>query len=145
MYFRKKYQPYRADSEVFIIYVLNYILFGNYGFKFMETPRLNRLPAAWRETLRKQRRKHSWSQAEFGERIGLGQEHVSNIERGKTSPRVDTLLDVVRALDLDLVLVPRTLVPAVQALLRDYQHGSAVREDDQPMYGFGDDDSSEIS
>jgi transcriptional regulator with XRE-family HTH domain len=111
----------------------------------MNIVRLNRLPAAWREALREQRRKHSWSQAEFGERIGLGQEHVSNIERGKTSPRVDTLLDVVRALDLDLVLIPRTLVPSVQALMREYQHGSAVREGDQPMYGFGDDDSSEIS
>ena len=111
----------------------------------MNTTRLKCLPAAWREVLRQQRRDHSWSQAELGERIGLGQEHVSNIERGKTSPRVDTLLDVVRALDLDLVLVPRTLVPAVQALMREYQHGSAVHEGDQPMYGSGDDESSEIS
>jgi hypothetical protein len=36
-------------------------------------------------------------------------------------------------------------VPAVQALMREYEHGSAVREDDQPMYGDGDHDSSEIS
>jgi len=128
-----------------LIHVLNYIYFKIYWFKYMAVARLNRLPAAWRETLREERRKHSWSQADFGERIGLGQEHVSNIERGKTSPRVDTLLDVVRALDLDLVLVPRALVPAVQALMREYEHGSAVREDDRPMYGVGDEDSSEIS
>ena len=61
------------------------------------------------------------------------------------SPRVDTLLDIVRALDLDLVLVPQALVPAVQALLRDSRHGSAVREDDRPLYGFGDDENGEVS
>jgi hypothetical protein len=33
-------------------------------------------------------------------------------------PRYDTLLDVVRVLDLDLLLVPRSLVPAVQSLIR---------------------------
>ncbi len=84
--------------------------------------------------LREQRRECSWSQAELGERVGLGQEHVSNIERGVTAPRVDTLLDVVRALDLDLVLVPRALVPAIQALLREHGQGSPRREEEQPMY-----------
>jgi len=90
--------------------------------------------------LRQQRRKHSWSQAGLGDRIGLGQEHVSNIERGITSPRVDTLLDVARALDLDLVLVPRALVPAVQALEREYRRGAVLGEEDRPLYGFGDDE-----
>jgi hypothetical protein len=33
-------------------------------------------------------------------------------------PRYDTLLDLVRVLDRDLLLVPRSLVPAVQSLIR---------------------------
>jgi hypothetical protein len=33
-------------------------------------------------------------------------------------PRFDTLIDIVRVLDLDLLLVPRSLVPAVQSLIR---------------------------
>ncbi len=64
---------------------------------------------------------------------------------GVTAPRVDTLLDVVRALDLDLVLVPRALVPAIQALLREHGQGSPRREEEQPMYGFGDDEGGEIA
>jgi HTH-type transcriptional regulator / antitoxin HipB len=106
----------------------------------MKRPRLNRLPDAWRETLRQQRQQHSWSQTELGDRIGFGQEHVSNIERGITSPLVDTLLDIARVLDLDLVLVPRALVPAVQALVRDFRRGADPSEEDRPMYGFGDDE-----
>jgi transcriptional regulator with XRE-family HTH domain len=111
----------------------------------MKKPRLNRLPDAWRAALRAQRQKHSWSQTDLGDRIGLGQEHVSNIERGITSPRVDTLLNIARVLDLDLVLVPRALVPAVQALEREYRLGTAAGEEDQPMYGFGDDDASDTA
>jgi len=55
--------------------------------------------------------------------------HVSNIETGKVVPRFDTLLDLVRVLDYDLLLVPRELVPAVQALTRD-RNG----EEDLPLY-----------
>ena len=39
-------------------------------------------------------------------------------ESGKIVPRFDTLLDLVRVLDFDLLLVPRTLVPVVQSLIR---------------------------
>jgi hypothetical protein len=45
--------------------------------------------------------------------------HLSGIESGKIVPRCDTLLDLVRVLDHDLLMVPRALVPAVRALMRD--------------------------
>ena len=47
--------------------------------------------------------------------------HISGIETGKIVPRFDTLLDLVRVLDRDLLMVPRALVPAVQALIRDHR------------------------
>ena len=46
--------------------------------------------------------------------------HICGIESGKIVPRFDTLLDLVRVLDHDLLMVPRALVPAVQALMRDH-------------------------
>src|SRR5581483_3239797 len=50
-----------------------------------------------------------------------GQRHISGIESGKIVPRYDTLLELVRALDRDLLMVPRALVPVVQSLVRDRQ------------------------
>lgn len=53
----------------------------------------------------------------LGERLGVPQAHVSLIETGRVMPRVETLLDLARLLDHDLVLVPRSLAPAVAALI----------------------------
>jgi transcriptional regulator with XRE-family HTH domain len=74
------------------------------------------------EALIKARRERGWSQAELGRQVGLPQAHISGIETGRVTPRLDTLLDLVRVLGHDLVLVPRALVPMIQALERD--HGS---------------------
>jgi HTH-type transcriptional regulator / antitoxin HipB len=87
--------------------------------KHIRPLRLNGLPEAMRRDLKAARRQHRWSQSELGARIGLPQTHISGIETGKIVPRFDTLLDLVRVLNYDLLLVPRRLVPAVQALLRD--------------------------
>ena len=80
--------------------------------------RLGMLPEAMRHDIRAARKSRKWSQSELGKRVGLPQMHISAIESGKISPRFDTLLDLVRVLDFDLLLVPRTMVPAVQALIR---------------------------
>jgi len=87
--------------------------------------------------LKEARKSRGWSQAELGRRAGLPQMHISGIESGKIVPRYDTLLDLVRVLDRDLLLVPRALVPAMQALIRDYQspEGSRYADDgEQPLY-----------
>jgi len=86
----------------------------------MKSTRLDSLPETMRLQLKQTRLERGWSQRELGERAGLPQMHISAIETGKVVPRYDTLLDLVRILDHDLVLVPRALVPAVNALIRDY-------------------------
>jgi transcriptional regulator with XRE-family HTH domain len=83
--------------------------------------RLDGLPDALRRELIEERRLRGWSQAELGKRLGLPQMHISGIETGKIVPRFDTLLDLVRVLDRDLLMVPRALVPAVEALIRDHR------------------------
>jgi len=85
----------------------------------IKTKRLNALPEDFRHELIEERHERGWSQAKLGQRVGLPQMHISGIETGKIVPRFDTLLDLVRVLDRDLLMVPRTLVPAVQALIRD--------------------------
>jgi transcriptional regulator with XRE-family HTH domain len=83
------------------------------------------LPEDLRNALKGARKKRFWSQTELGERAGTSQNHVSDIENGRVVPRFDTLQELVRVLDLDLVLVPRQLVPTVLALIRD--HAAAER------------------
>ena len=99
------------------------------------------LPEAMRRELVKARQKRGWSQAELGRRVGLPQVHISGIETGKVAPRFTTLLDLVRVLDHDLLLVPRPLVPAVQALIRDHRHPDAGETDggERPLYAIDED------
>jgi transcriptional regulator with XRE-family HTH domain len=103
--------------------------------------RLDGLPADMRRDLKEARRKRGWSQAELGQRAGLPQMHISGIESGKIVPRFDTLLDLVRVLDYDLLMIPRSLVPAVQALIRDHrnqdQHSGEV---ERSLYAADEDE-----
>jgi HTH-type transcriptional regulator / antitoxin HipB len=105
--------------------------------------RLKRLPAAIRRELVAARHKRGWSQAELGRRAGLPQMHVSGIETGKVAPRFDTLLDLVRVLDRDLLMVPRSLVPAVQALIRDDRRHASGSEPERSLYALDDDESDD--
>jgi HTH-type transcriptional regulator / antitoxin HipB len=101
------------------------------------------LPDELIRSLVRARRGRGWSQRELGSKVGLPQVHISAIETGKVVPRYDTLLELVRVLGYDLLLVPRALVPAVQALVRDHEHPAG--EEDRPLYGpdaFGDADES---
>jgi transcriptional regulator with XRE-family HTH domain len=104
------------------------------------TERLHQLPQSLRKELSAARKRHHWSQAELGQRVGLPQSHISGIESGKIVPRFDTLLDIARTLEFDLLMIPRALVPAVQAMVRDYRSGSADNSEEQeerPLYATG--------
>ena len=103
--------------------------------------RLDGLPADIRRELKEARLKRGWSQTELGRRTSLPQMHISGIESGKIVPRFDTLLDLVRVLDFDLLMVPRALVPAVQALIRDQRNQDQHRDDgERSLYAAGDDE-----
>lgn len=101
--------------------------------------RLSGLPEVLRRELKEARLKRGWSQLELGRRVGLPQVHISGIETGKIVPRFNTLLEIARVLDFDLLMVPRPLVPAVQALIRDHRRSEAGGEEgERPLYAAGD-------
>lgn len=97
----------------------------------MKPLRLDGLPEDLRKELKEARLALGLSQEELGARIGLPQMHISGIESGKIVPRFDTLLDVVRALGYDLLLVPRAVVPAAQALVRDHRNAATGGADEE--------------
>jgi HTH-type transcriptional regulator/antitoxin HipB len=109
----------------------------------MKPERLKQIPNQMRRELILARHNRGWSQAELGKRLGIPQMHVSAIETGKIAPRFDTLLDFVRTLDRDLMMVPRSLVPAVQALIRDQGKAGDNSEDERSLYAFADAESDE--
>jgi transcriptional regulator with XRE-family HTH domain len=109
--------------------------------KHIKPVRLTKLPADMREELKEARMSRGWSQRELGRRLGLPQMHVSGIESGKIVPRFDTLLDYVRGLDHDLLLIPRSLVPAVMALVREYKASNQTGgEEERSLYAVSEDD-----
>jgi transcriptional regulator with XRE-family HTH domain len=58
------------------------------------------------------------SQRALSTRSGLTQGHISQIETGMLEPGLSSFIDMARALDLEVVLVPKKLLPAVQGVLR---------------------------
>lgn len=102
------------------------------------------LPATLRRTLVATRRKRRLSQAELGRRVGLPQMHISAIETGRVVPRFDTIVDLVRVLGHDLVLVPRELVPVVDALIQDqHRKTDGLDREEEPLYRAGSDEEEE--
>jgi transcriptional regulator with XRE-family HTH domain len=58
------------------------------------------------------------SQRDLSAKAGVPQSHISKIEGGGADIRLSSLIELARALELELVLVPRHLVPAVEGVLR---------------------------
>ena len=66
--------------------------------------------------LHEARKAKGLTQKELGAKIGLPQSHISQIEAGRIDIRLSSLLELARLLDLEPMLIPRSLVPAVRAM-----------------------------
>mgnify|MGYP001259503738 FL=1 len=58
--------------------------------------------------LRKARKARNLTQADLATLAGIGQRTVSNIETSASGAKVDTIFDLLAALDLELHIVPRS-------------------------------------
>lgn len=68
--------------------------------------------------LRRERERARITQRGLSQRSGVTQSHISQIESGKLEPGLSSFLALARSLDLEPVLVPRKLLPAVSGVLR---------------------------
>lgn len=89
------------------------------------------------EILRQTRLLHDLKQADVARKLGMRQSQISTIERGLVSPRLSTVEEVARVLDLELMLVPRQLVPVVKGLLEVNKEGAT---EERALYALDDDD-----
>ena len=107
----------------------------------MKLTRPHSLPEDIRQAIKQGRQAKGWSQLELGQKVRLAQRHISGIETGKIVPRYDTLLEIMRALDRDLVLVPRALVSVVKAMERDFRNQAVHGQtEERPLYADNDDE-----
>jgi HTH-type transcriptional regulator/antitoxin HipB len=58
--------------------------------------------------LRQARKARNLTQADLAARAGIWQRTVSNIETSASGAKVDTIFDLLAALDLELHIVPRS-------------------------------------
>jgi transcriptional regulator with XRE-family HTH domain len=75
-------------------------------------------------TIRAARQAKALTQKELGQRVGLPQSHISKIEKGAVDLQLSSLVEIARALDLELKLVPRKALAAVEGAVR--AHGTTV-------------------
>jgi transcriptional regulator with XRE-family HTH domain len=69
-------------------------------------------------SLKAARQRKGLSQRELSAESGIPQGHISRIESGVVDLRVSTLVELARFLDLEVMLVPRKMLPAVQSIVR---------------------------
>ena len=69
---------------------------------------LARTPKQIGAIIRRIRKRRGWTQTELGARAGLRQETISLMETGNPAVRLDSLLAVIAALDLECRIAPRS-------------------------------------
>lgn len=68
------------------------------------------------DALRTARKAGRLSQRELGDRVGLTQAQISRIESGQVDPRLSSMVELARGLGVEVMLVPRKVIPAAMAL-----------------------------
>ncbi len=82
------------------------------------------------------------SQAVVAKRAGATQAAVSHMESGSLNPQLSTFLDLVRALELDVRLVPRQATPALDAFLLAEEQSTKTRPRTRALYALDTDDET---
>lgn len=76
-------------------------------------------------TLKAARESRGLSQRALSKSTGVPQSHISKIENGTVDLRLSSLIALARVLDLEVTLVPRKSVSAVQSIIRSVEQPSA--------------------
>ncbi len=90
------------------------------------------------DALKSAREKRGLSQRAFSREIGVPQSRISKIESGAVDLRTSNLLELSRALGLEVMLVPRQLVPAVKSVIDQTGKAGKDYETQRPLYQLDD-------
>lgn len=90
--------------------------------------------------LKAARQRKGLSQRALSAQAGVPQSHISRIERGAVDLQLSSLIELARVLDLEVMAVPRKLVPAVQAFVRAEASFSGFSSGVQRAYTLDEED-----
>jgi transcriptional regulator with XRE-family HTH domain len=78
---------------------------------------------------RKARMAAGLSQEQIALRANISRPRYRDIETGTAAARATTLVNVARALGMEMMLIPQAMVPAIQSMLQP-----AADDDDRPAF-----------
>lgn len=70
------------------------------------------------------------TQEKTADLAGVSRQRYRDIETGMAAARATTLVNITRALGMEMMLVPQRMVPAIEAMLRP----AGDDEDDRPAF-----------
>lgn len=90
------------------------------------------------KALKKAREDKKLSQRALSRRVGIPQAQISKIENAAVDLKTSTLIELARALDLEVMLVPRKHVPAVTSVTGELQSNVFEVQPPKPAYTLDD-------
>lgn len=72
------------------------------------------------QLLKSTRKVQRLTQEQVADMAGISRPRYREIEAGSSAARTTTLINIARALGLELMLIPQAMVPAVDALMRPH-------------------------
>ena len=91
--------------------------------------------------LKAARERKAISQRELSARTGIPQANISRLEQGHVDIRLSSLVSLARALDLEVELIPRKALPAVESIVRSAERREADGTATKPAYSLDTDDA----
>lgn len=94
------------------------------------------------KALKKAREDKQLSQRALSSRAGIPQAQISKIENATVDLQASSLIALARALDLEVMLVPRNHVPVVEALVSASESPAGANRVAQPAYRLDEEDGN---
>ncbi len=89
------------------------------------------------QQLKTTRERKKLSQRALSARSGVPQSHISKIENGNVDLRLSSLVAIARVLELEIGLIPRKLLPAVNSIVNN--DGDTTGKPPRPAYSLDGD------
>lgn len=90
------------------------------------------------KSLKLVRQEKRLSQRALSLKTGIQQTQISRIESGQADLRVSTLVELARSLELEVVLIPRVLLPAIDSIIQKKSARGTDSIRPEPAYQLGD-------